>query len=182
MNNIKKLSEIPAPHPIYISAGENAHEQTVLLFILDQLKHHPNEIIWVDPNKLYDICYIGEVNSEKLNVILKDENSKTILSKDELHEFEKQWKKLTGNESTLRIWEDDKVKNVQVSYFDEFILEMVKKAGGEDDFILAARAVGEVTEEAVLNSMITAHEIVGRDGDLRPALKDLLEKWNISLL
>ncbi|GEK31098.1 hypothetical protein KZO01_14070 [Kurthia zopfii] len=144
MNNIEKLSTIPATHPIYIWAGENAHEQTALMFILDQLKHHSNEIIWVNPNKLYDVRYTGEVYSEQLNTLLKDENSQTLLSKDVLHEFEKQWEKLTENESMLRIWEDGKVKTVQVSYFDEFILEMVKEAGGEGDFILAARAVGEV--------------------------------------
>lgn len=144
MNTIEKLSEIPASHPIYIWAGENAHEQTALLFVLEQLKHNSNEIIWVNPNELYDVRYTGEVNSEQLNTLLKDENSQTLLSKEELYEFEKQWKKLSENESTLRIWEDGKVKNVQVSYFDDFILDMVKEAGGEEDFIMAARVVGEV--------------------------------------
>ena len=144
MKTIEKLSEIPESHPIYIWAGENAHEQTALMFILDQLKNHSNEIIWVNPNKLYDIRYSGEMNSEQLTALLKDENSQTLLSKDALHEFEKQWKKLSENESMLRVWEDGKVKTVQVSYFDEFILEVVKEAGGEEDFIMAARVVGEV--------------------------------------
>ncbi|THG90286.1 D-aminopeptidase [Alkalihalobacillus alcalophilus ATCC 27647 = CGMCC 1.3604] len=51
----------------------------------------------------------------------------------------------------------------------------------EEDIDLAFRAVGEATEEAVLNSLITAESIVGRDGNMRPALKDLIEEFSISL-
>jgi D-aminopeptidase len=50
----------------------------------------------------------------------------------------------------------------------------------EEDLDLAFRAVGEATEEAVLNSLITAESVAGRDGNERPALKDLLEKFSIS--
>ncbi|KPL60298.1 DmpA family aminopeptidase [Rossellomorea vietnamensis] len=51
----------------------------------------------------------------------------------------------------------------------------------EEDIDLAFRAIGEATEEAVLNSLITATHVVGRDGNERPALKDLLEKYSIQL-
>lgn len=49
----------------------------------------------------------------------------------------------------------------------------------EEDIDLAFRAVGEATEEAVLNSLITAEKVVGRDGNTRPALKDLLEMYEL---
>jgi len=52
----------------------------------------------------------------------------------------------------------------------------------EEEIDLAFRAVGEATEEAVLNSLITAEAVVGRDGNTRPAFKDLIERYNISLL
>lgn len=52
----------------------------------------------------------------------------------------------------------------------------------EEDMDLAFRAVGEATEEAVLNSLVTAEAVVGRNGNTRPAFKDLIEKFNISLL
>ncbi|MCP8615883.1 DmpA family aminopeptidase [Salirhabdus salicampi] len=52
----------------------------------------------------------------------------------------------------------------------------------DDDLDVAFRAVGEATEEAVLNSLVTAHEVVGRDGNKRPAFKDLLKKYQISLV
>ncbi|WP_078381907.1 DmpA family aminopeptidase [Sutcliffiella halmapala] len=51
----------------------------------------------------------------------------------------------------------------------------------EEEIDLAFRAVGEATEEAILNSLITAEAIVGREGNKRPALKDLIEEFKISL-
>ncbi|TWT14356.1 P1 family peptidase [Planomicrobium sp. CPCC 101079] len=51
----------------------------------------------------------------------------------------------------------------------------------EEDLDLAFRAIGEAAEEAVLNSLITAEAVVGREGNERPALKDLIEKFSISL-
>ena len=52
----------------------------------------------------------------------------------------------------------------------------------EEDIDLAFRAIGEATEEAVLNSLITATHVVGRDGNERPAFKDLLSMHNIQLI
>ncbi|MGC4376456.1 P1 family peptidase [Fictibacillus sp. Mic-4] len=49
----------------------------------------------------------------------------------------------------------------------------------EEEIDIAFRAVGEATEEAVLNSLVTATHVVGRDGNERPALSDLLSKYNI---
>ncbi|BCB03960.1 DmpA family aminopeptidase [Bacillus sp. KH172YL63] len=51
----------------------------------------------------------------------------------------------------------------------------------EEDIDLAFRAIGEATEEAVLNSLITATSVVGRDGNERPALKDLIGEFGIKL-
>ncbi|WP_298828666.1 P1 family peptidase [uncultured Planococcus sp.] len=51
----------------------------------------------------------------------------------------------------------------------------------EDDLDEAFRAVGEAVEEAVLNSLITAEAVVGRYGNERPALKELLEKYAMTL-
>ena len=39
------------------------------------------------------------------------------------------------------------------------------------------RAVAEATEEAILNSMITADAALGQDGCKRPALKDILKAY-----
>ncbi len=52
----------------------------------------------------------------------------------------------------------------------------------EEEIDLAFRAIGEATEEAVLNSLVTATHVVGRDGNERPAFKDLLSAHNIQLI
>lgn len=51
----------------------------------------------------------------------------------------------------------------------------------EEDMDTVFRAVGEAVEESVLNSLVTATHVVGREGNERPAFKDLLKKFNISL-
>ena len=51
----------------------------------------------------------------------------------------------------------------------------------EEDMDLAFRAVGEATEEAVLNSLVTAEALIGRDGNERPAFKDLIHKFDINI-
>ncbi|MDQ0484395.1 DmpA family aminopeptidase [Guptibacillus hwajinpoensis] len=51
----------------------------------------------------------------------------------------------------------------------------------EEEIDTAFRAVGEATEEAVLNSLFTATHVIGRDGNERPALSDLLDQFDIQL-
>ncbi|MBN8209979.1 P1 family peptidase [Bacillus sp. NTK071] len=51
----------------------------------------------------------------------------------------------------------------------------------EEEIDTAFRAVGEATEEAVLNSLLTATHVIGRDGNERPTLSDLLDQFNIQL-
>lgn len=51
----------------------------------------------------------------------------------------------------------------------------------EEDLDLAFRAAGEATEEAVLNSLVTAEAVIGREGNERPAFKDLIKEFGISL-
>ncbi|MCA0970216.1 P1 family peptidase [Halobacillus litoralis] len=51
----------------------------------------------------------------------------------------------------------------------------------EEEMDEAFRAIGEATEEAVLNSLTTAVAVKGRDGNERPAFTDLLDRFNLSL-
>ena len=52
----------------------------------------------------------------------------------------------------------------------------------EEEMDVAFRAIAEAVEEAVLNSLVTAEAVVGRDGNTRPALKDLIESYGLSLV
>ncbi|MCA1035789.1 P1 family peptidase [Bacillus infantis] len=52
----------------------------------------------------------------------------------------------------------------------------------EEDIDLAFRAAGDATEEAVLNSLAAATRVMGRNGNVRPALSDLLREHGIRLV
>ncbi|MCP8969329.1 DmpA family aminopeptidase [Ectobacillus ponti] len=52
----------------------------------------------------------------------------------------------------------------------------------EEDIDIAFRAAGEVVEEAVLNAMAAAEPVTGRDGERRPALGELLERFRVQLV
>lgn len=45
----------------------------------------------------------------------------------------------------------------------------------------AFRAAGEATEEAILNSLVTANTVTGRDKNTRYGIIDLLNKYGMSL-
>ncbi|MBR7553176.1 P1 family peptidase [Allobacillus sp. GCM10007491] len=45
----------------------------------------------------------------------------------------------------------------------------------------AFRAAGEATEEAILNSLVTANTVTGRDGNTRYGIIDLLNKYGMNL-
>ncbi|WNB92348.1 P1 family peptidase [Bacillus sp. NEB1478] len=51
----------------------------------------------------------------------------------------------------------------------------------EEDMDETFRAVVESVEESVLNSLVTAAHVIGRDGNERPAFQDLLKKFDIHL-
>lgn len=51
----------------------------------------------------------------------------------------------------------------------------------EEDIDVAFQAIGEAVEEAVLNALVTATHVVGRNGNERPAFKDLLQAYDIDL-
>ncbi|MDR7073488.1 P1 family peptidase [Fictibacillus barbaricus] len=51
----------------------------------------------------------------------------------------------------------------------------------EEDMDEVFRAVVEAVEESVLNSLVTATHVIGRDGNERPAFQDLLKEFDIHL-
>ncbi|MCR6096249.1 P1 family peptidase [Salipaludibacillus agaradhaerens] len=51
----------------------------------------------------------------------------------------------------------------------------------DEDLDIPFKAVGEATEEAILNSLITAEAVTGKNGASRPALRDLVAKHSITL-
>ncbi|MER2037205.1 MAG: DUF1835 domain-containing protein [Solibacillus sp.] len=152
------IEQIPSYHPIIIWAGENAHEQTGLRFVLYLLKGKINNIFIINTNEAYkshfnriDIDFMplnmGELSSEQLKKIYEHEKNGHALTQTERKAFEQQWEQLCENKEVLRIWESSKIMSVPETFFDGFIINTVEKSHQKkkhNDFIKTARIIGEV--------------------------------------
>ena len=156
---ILNIEQTPSHHPIIIWAGENAHEQTGLRFVLYLLKKKTNDILIINTNEAYkthldrpEIDFtprnMGELSSEQLKQIYENEKNDHALTQTERKAFEQQWEQL-GDEGKeiLRIWESNKIMSVPETFYDEYIINTVKKFhrnNKHNDFIKSARIIGEV--------------------------------------
>lgn len=155
---ILNIEQIPSDHPIVIWAGENAHEQTGLRFVLYLLKEKRNNIVMININEAYkthferpEIDFIprcmGELSSGQLKQIYENEKNAPVLTQTERKAFEQQWVQLCNKKEVLRIWENNKISSVPENYYDEYIINTVKnlhEKNKHNDFIKSARIIGEV--------------------------------------
>lgn len=155
---ILDIDQTPSGHPIIIWAGENAHEQTGLRFVLYLLKQKTNDIYIININKAYKThfdrpeidftpLHMGELSADKLIQIYENKKNGHALTQTECKAFEQQWEQLCKGKEVLRIWEDNKIISVPETFYDEHIINTVKKFHQKkkhNDFIKSARIIGEV--------------------------------------
>lgn len=155
---ILNIEQIPSHHPIVIWAGENAHEQTGLRFVLYLLKEKINDIFIINTNEAYKIHFdrpeidftprnMGELSSDQLKQIYENKKAGHALTQTERKAFEQQWEQLCEDKEVLRIWESNKIMSVPETFYDEYIINTVKKFHQKkkhNDFIKSARIIGEV--------------------------------------
>lgn len=153
-----EIEQIPSHHPIIIWAGENAHEQTGLRFVLYLLKEKTNDIYIIHTNEAYKIHFerpaidftprnMGELSSEQLKQIYENKKNNHELTKAERKAFEQQWEQLCEDKEVLRIWESNQILSVPETLYDDHIINTVKKLHQEKkdtEFIKSARIIGEV--------------------------------------
>ena len=152
------VEQIPSHHPIIIWAGENAHEQTALRLALYVLKEKTNDIVIINTNEAYKTHFnqpeidftprcMGELSSKHLKQIYEHEKNGHTLTQTERKAFEQQWAQLCEDKGVLRIWENNEIVSVPENYYDEYIIDTVKKFDENkkhNDFIKSARIIGEV--------------------------------------
>lgn len=152
------IEQIPSHHPIIIWVGENAHEQTGLRFVLYLLKEKTNDIYIIHTNKAYKIHFdrhdidftplrMGELTSKQLEQIYKNEKNGHVLTQSERKTFEQQWEQLSKEHQVLRVWKSHKITSVPENFYDDYIINTVKKfhkKKKQKDFIKSARIIGEV--------------------------------------
>lgn len=152
---ILEIEQIPSHHPIIIWAGENAHEQTGLRLVLYLLKEKTNDILIINPNEAYKnnfdtteiTRHMGELSFEQLKQIYENKKNNHALTQTERKAFEQQWEQLCQDKEVLRIWENNKIICVPETFYDEYIINTVKKfhkKNKQNEFIKSARIIGEV--------------------------------------
>ena len=155
---ILNIEQIPTHHPIIIWAGENAHEQTGLRYVLHLLKGKTNDIMIINTNEAYKNYFerpeidftprsTGELSPEQLKQIYENEKNGNTLTQSERKTLEQQWEQLCEEKEVLRIWQDHKIISVSETFYDEYIIQTVKKSHSKrknNDFIKSARIIGEV--------------------------------------
>ena len=155
---ISEINQLPSNQPIIIWAGENAHEQTGLRFVLYLLKEKANDIFIINTNEAYKTHFgkpeidftprnMGELSSEQLKQIYEHEKNGQVLTQTERKAFEQQWERLCEDKEVLRIWESNKITSVPENFYDEYIINTVEKLHQNkkhNDFIKSARIIGEV--------------------------------------
>ncbi len=155
---ILNIDQIPTHHPIIIWAGENAHEQTGLRYVLHLLKGKTNDIMIINTNEAYKNYFerpeidftprsTGELSPEQLKQIYENEKNGNTLTQSERKTLEQQWEQLSEEKEVLRIWQDHKIMSVSETFYDEYIIQTVKKSHSKrknNDFIKSARIIGEV--------------------------------------
>ncbi|WP_255247801.1 DUF1835 domain-containing protein [Paenibacillus sp. 7523-1] len=152
-----KLDLIPEGAEIVVWTSSNACEQIGLRHAVHLLRSKPNAI------SLYNACAVceelynrpdafihyrcsGEIPSEKLREAISRLDDKKRLDSADTARLEEEWKVITEQSGTLRIWSEQAVLEVPADYYDEYLLEKLddlKPPAGNQGFLKSARLIGE---------------------------------------
>ncbi len=132
-NNIKEetniiLNSINKKNKIRVwTSKENIYSYLIMLYISDIIKDYNYElnVIYSD-NYNKDFKSISMMTKEEIKDLIKSEHK---LTKKEIDNNSKLWKKLVKENSELRIIENGIVKSVSLDYYDEYILNTLNKLG-----------------------------------------------------
>lgn len=154
---LAEIDGIPAHVPIVIWTAENADEQTGMRYLLYLLREKSNDVFLINTTIAfqelfntseyqYYYFHTGEVQPEKLNTIYQEKLKKPLAIEERI-QFEKEWIALSKTTGIVRIWEGNKIQNVNENYFDDLIVSTAQKLHAkqkEKEFIKSGRIIGDV--------------------------------------
>lgn len=153
----EQMAPIPDEASIVIWSGKNAHEQVGLRYALYLLRNSPNKIVLFDAaeacqrkyntaDRYIDYLHAGEIPPEKLQAVWGEVGENGAIAWETRRRLEREWLEFANQHEVLRIWDGDRVLNVDEHHFDSYLLETVEKLHSykaNNDFIKAARVIGE---------------------------------------
>ncbi|WP_100329989.1 DUF1835 domain-containing protein [Bacillus xiapuensis] len=155
---VLQIHSIPEGVPIAIWAGENAHEQTGLRYVVYLLREKDNPVTLIHTSKHGEELLnqqnqglsTGALSTEKLQSFYEQSMGEPVLSQEERKDLEKEWKLLSENPDTLRIWRNASIQMVPEDCYDSLIIQKAQdlhRKQGLQDFMKSARLIGEVLGE-----------------------------------
>jgi hypothetical protein len=141
---ISNIEAIPDHIPITIWAGENAHEQTAMRYVLYLLKEKQNDLFIMNTTHSHTL-HTGQLSPEKVGMIYEKDSAP--LNKEQRIAYEEEWQELSATQEILRIWENGEIKRVPEDYYDQYIIHTAEKLHKELEnhgFMKSARLIGEV--------------------------------------
>ncbi|UVI27754.1 DUF1835 domain-containing protein [Paenibacillus spongiae] len=157
-HSVNQILAIPEEMPIMIWAGDNAHEQTGLRYVLHLLQNRTNEIFVINTplemylehdNKEYRCTFkhMGEIGPNHMQEIYVENITNAPLTQHQRMELAQEWLALTESQDVLRIWRNGEIKPVPEDFYDGFIIERAKLLHENPmlkGFMKSARLVGDV--------------------------------------
>jgi hypothetical protein len=162
-NTFREIEDIPEPAPIYIWYGDNADEQTGLRFLLHLVKDKANEVYLMNSTELYkkfgsaeDFAgYTGQLEPEILQNLFEKSKTNTPLTNAERASYIREWQELAQMKDTLRIWSNDKIEVVSEDYYDQLIINAVRKLHQKQeakDFIRTSEVIEDIMAERLVEA------------------------------
>ncbi|UVI29709.1 DUF1835 domain-containing protein [Paenibacillus spongiae] len=152
---MEQIDHIPAEASIVIWSGNNAHEQIGLRYALYLLRKKQNEIFVFNAVEACErrfntsdqnIKFAGEIPPEKLQNVFGEIEDNGSIDFETKKLMEHEWLSLANHHNVLRIWDGERIQNVDENYFDSYLLKTIEKLHADRsnrDFIKAARVIGE---------------------------------------
>ncbi len=137
VNNIDRNNKIRV-----WTSKKDIYSYLLMLYISSIIEIY-NYDLYVTYSDEYNIDYISPrvMNEKELENLEKIEHK---LSKNELMNNTKIWKKLVKENSELRVIDNGIVKSVSMSYYDEIILETLNELGKVKMINLVATLIGKI--------------------------------------
>lgn len=154
---LSKLELIPEHVKVVLWVGNNAFEQIGMrhaAYLLSNRRHGVMlcnasaicEELYNRPKSRIDYLYSGEITSTKLQEAILRMNDSCGLRHDDITRLANEWKMISEQTGTLRIWQDGAVIGVPADYDDAYLMEKLDKLRPpkeDNDFLKAARLIGE---------------------------------------
>ncbi|MCQ6564105.1 DUF1835 domain-containing protein [Paenibacillus mendelii] len=154
---MEQIDHIPAEACIMIWSGNNAHEQIGLRYALYLLRKKQNEIFVFNAVEACErrfntsdqhikSLHTGEIPPEKLQNVFGENEDNGLIDFETKKLMEHEWLSLANHHNVLRIWDRERIQNVDENYFDSYLLKTIEKLHAKKsnhDFIKAGEVMGE---------------------------------------